>query len=173
MAEGLKHSSARVLEFEGVREMLRVYASSPLGQGRITALSPSGEREWIERQQEMTEEIREYRRVGGRFDFSGLNDPSALVQKARIEGAALEAGELREILAVVDRAAEWREIALQPPAMKVTRAPAAGSSVWPKIAELSAGIAEFTELLRFFRNKSLPDGTLDDRASPQLVAVRR
>ncbi|HTM41218.1 MAG TPA: hypothetical protein VL177_09915, partial [Terriglobales bacterium] len=183
MAEGLKHSSARVLEFEGVREMLRVYASSPLGQGRITALSPSGEREWIERQQEMTEEIREYRRVGGRFDFSGLNDPSALAQKARIEGAALEAGELREILAVVDRAAEWREIGLQPPAMKVTRAPAAGSpaeggwdhasSVWPKIAELSAGIADFTELLRFFRNKILPDGTLDDRASPQLAAVRR
>jgi len=32
MAEGLKHSSARVLEFEGVREMLRVYASSPLGR---------------------------------------------------------------------------------------------------------------------------------------------
>src|SRR5690242_15063033 len=183
MAKGLKHSSGRALEFEGVREMLRGYASSPLGQGRVAALAPSGEQEWIERQQAMTEEIREYRRVGGRFDFSGLNDPSALVQKARIEGAALEAGELCEILAVVDRAAEWREIGLQPPAMKVTRAPAAGSpaeggwdhasSVWPKIAELSAGIADFTELLRFFRNKILPDGTLDDRASPQLAAVRR
>ncbi|HET7751843.1 MAG TPA: hypothetical protein VFK81_20790, partial [Terriglobales bacterium] len=184
MAEGLKHSSARVLEFEGVREMLRGYASSSLGQGRIAALAASGEREWMERQQEMTEEIREFRRVGGRFDFSGLSDPSALVQKARIEGAALEAGELREILAVVDRAAEWREIAMQPPAMKVvTRAPSAGSpaeggwahasSVWPGIAELSAGIADFTELLRFFRNKILPDGTLDDRASPQLAAVRR
>src|SRR5690348_8127130 len=83
------------------REMLRGYASSPLGQGRVAALAPSGEQEWIERQQAMAEEIREYRRVGGRFDFSGLNDPSALVQKARIEGAALEAGELREILAVV------------------------------------------------------------------------
>jgi DNA mismatch repair protein MutS2 len=184
MAEGLKHSSARVLEFEGVREMLRGYASSPLGQGRITALASCGEQEWMERQQEMTEEIREYRRVGGRFDFSGLNDPSALARKARIEGAALEAGELREIVAVVDRAAEWREIGLQPPAMKVvTSAPVAGSpaeggwahasSVWPRIAELSAGIADFTELLRFFRNKILPDGTLDDRASPQLAAVRR
>ncbi|HKT67929.1 MAG TPA: Smr/MutS family protein, partial [Terriglobales bacterium] len=113
----------------------------------------------------MTEEIREYRRVGGRFDFSGLNDPSALVQKARIEGAALEAGELREILAVVDRAAEWREIALQPPA--TMKAP------WVAVGQLSSGIAEFTELLRFFRNKILPDGTLDDRASPQLAAVRR
>ena len=165
MAEGLKHSSARVLEFEGVREMLRGYASSPLGQGRIAALAPSREREWMERQQEMTGEIREFRRVGGRFDFSGLSDPSALVQKARIEGAALEAAELREIVAVVDRAAEWREIALQPPA--TMKAP------WVAAGELSSGIADFTELLRFFRNKILPDGTLDDRASPQLAVVRR
>jgi DNA mismatch repair protein MutS2 len=165
MAEWLKHSSARVLEFEGVREMLRGYASSPLGQGRIVELAPSGEREWIERQQEMTAEIREFRRVGGRFDFSGLSDPSALVQKARIEGAALEAVELREILAVVDRAAEWREIALQPPATM--------KGPWVAVGGLSSGIADFTGLLRFFRNKILPDGTLDDRASPELAAVRR
>jgi DNA mismatch repair protein MutS2 len=165
MAEELRHSSARVLEFEGVREMLRGYATSPLGQERIAGLAPSSERAWIERQQQMTEEIREFRRVGGRFDFSNLSDPSTLVQKACIEGAALEAGELREIVAVVDRAAEWREIALQPPATM--------KSPWTAIAEPSSGIADFTELLRFFRNKILPDGTLDDRASPQLAAVRR
>src|SRR5579871_2576153 len=182
MAEELRHSSARVLEFEGVREMLRAYASSPLGQNRIAALAPSADRAWIERQQRMTEEIREFRRVGGGFEFSGLSDSGELVQKARIEGAALESGELREILAVVDRAAEWREIAQQPPAMKVVEAAQAipgeggweqASSVWLGIAELSAGIADFTDLLRFFRNKILPDGTLDDRASPQLAAVRR
>jgi len=184
MAEGLKHSSARVLEFEGVRELLLGYASSPLGQGRIAALAPSSDRAYIERQQKMTEEVREFRRVGGGFDFSGLSEPSPLVQKARIEGAALEAGELREIIAVVDRAAEWREIAQQPPAMKVVaRAPSPASpaedgwthasSVWPTIAELSGSIVDFTELLRFFRNKILPDGTLDDRASTQLAAIRR
>src|SRR5579862_9219712 len=184
MADPLNHSSARVLEFEGVREMLRGYAWSPLGQERIAALAPSADRAWIERQQQMTEEIREFRRRGGRFEFSGLSDPGLLVQKARIEGAALEGGELREIIAVVDRAAEWREIALQPPDMRgVARAalpasPAEGVwaqaiSAWPEIAKLSAGIVDFTELLRFFRNKILPDGTLDDRASPQLAAIRR
>src|SRR5579864_3400673 len=184
MADPLNHRSARVLELEGVREMLRGYAWSRLGQERIAALAPSPDRAWIERQQQMTEEIREFRRRGGRFDFSGLSDPGLLVQKARIEGAALEGGELREIIAVVDRAAEWREIALQPPDMKgVARAalpasPAEGVwaqaiSAWPEIAKLSAGIVDFTELLRFFRNKILPDGTLDDRASPQLAAIRR
>ena len=39
--------------------------------------------------------------------------------------------------------------------------------------ELSQNVADFTELLRYFRNKILPDGTLDDRASPELARIRR
>ena len=66
---------------------------------------------------------------------------------------------------VVDRAAEWREIALSPPAaMKVE---------WTAVAELSSGIIDFTEFLRGFRNKIQPDGTLEDRASPELARIRR
>ena len=38
---------------------------------------------------------------------------------------------------------------------------------------LSAGIADFTEFLRSFRNKIQPDGTLDDKASPELARIRR
>ena len=184
MAEALQHSSARVLELDGVREILRAYASSPLGHTRISALEPAAQPAWIENQQRMTAEVREFRRVGGRFDFSALTDPALLVQKARIQGSALDAGELREILALVDRAAEWRQIALQPPAMNSVAEASApanplderwahAASLWPAVAALSSQIADFTDFLLFFRNKILPDGTLDDRASPQLAAVRR
>lgn len=161
----LLHNSGRVLEFESVRDLLRGYAPSLLGQTRIAGLAPTSDRSWIERQQRLTEEVREFRRAGGNFDFSGLIDPMRLVDKARIEGAALEPGEIREVLVVVDRAAEWREVALHPPA--------ALKSDWISTTELSAGIADFTIFLRGFRNKILPDGTLDDRASPELAAVRR
>jgi len=75
----LLHTSARFLEFDSMREMLRAYAYSPLGQAKIAALAPSGDAAWIERQQRLTEEIREYLRVGARFEFSGLLDPTALV----------------------------------------------------------------------------------------------
>ena len=34
-------------------------------------------------------------------------------------------------------------------------------------------LADFTPLLRYFGNKILPDGTLDDRASPELARIRR
>src|ERR1700736_2290740 len=161
----LKHSSARVLEFDALRELLRGYASSPLGQGRIAGLTPSTDRDWIERQQELAGEIRKFRRVGGRFDFSGLTEVGLLVEKSRIAGAALETTEIRDVILVVDRAAEWREIALHPPAnMK---------SDWHGIRELSGQIVDFTDFLRAFRNKIQPDGTLEDKASPELARIRR
>ena len=68
------------------------------------------------------------------------------------------------MILVVDRAAEWREIALSPPA---------AMKEWVAVPRLSAGISDFTEFLRSFRNKIQPDGTLEDRASPELARIRR
>jgi DNA mismatch repair protein MutS2 len=46
-------------------------------------------------------------------------------------------------------------------------------SEWKAVSLLSSGIADFTEFLRAFHNKILPDGTLDDKASPELARIRR
>src|SRR3954447_6078758 len=165
MSSEIKHSSARVLEFEPFKVLLRGYAQSPLGHRRIGDLAPSADRLWIEQQQGLVQEIREFRRVGGRFDFSGIIDIASFVNKARIAGVALETTEIRDIILVVDRAAEWREIAQHPPA--------AMRSEWARTAALSHGILDFTEFLRSFRNKIQPDGTLEDKASPELSRIRR
>ncbi|MGA8541519.1 MAG: Smr/MutS family protein [Terriglobales bacterium] len=159
------HSSSRLLEFETLRELLAGYASSALGQRRIAELLPSLDRPWIENQQQLTTEIREYRRVGGRFEFAGLPEVRTLIEKSRISGAALETGEIRDVVLIADRADEWREIVRQPPA--------AMRSEWVAVSALSNGIQDFTAFLRAFRNKILPDGTLDDRASPELSRIRR
>jgi DNA mismatch repair protein MutS2 len=154
-----------VLEFESLRDLIRGYTSSPLGRDRVAALSPSVDRQWIENQHRLTNEIREFRRVGGRFEFSGLLDISSPVEKARIHGAVLETTEIRDVVLVIDRAAEWRGISLSPPAaMKVA---------WAAVAQLSSSIIDFSEFLRTFRNKIQPDGTLEDRASPELARIRR
>jgi len=170
----LAHSSARVLEFDQLRELVRGYASSPLGQARIAALQPTADREWIERQHRLTAEIRQFLKIGGRFEFTGLTDVSKLLDKARIQGAALETEELRNILVIASRADEWTAIAKNPP--NNMRAPehAEGSgSLWPAVSELSGAMANFSDLLRSLRNKILPDGTLDDHASPELARIRR
>jgi DNA mismatch repair protein MutS2 len=159
------HTSARLLEFETLRDLLSGYASSPLGQRRIAELHPSLDRVWIETQHQLTTEIREYRRVGGRFEFTGLPEVQKLIDKSRITGAALETTEIRDVVLVADRASEWREIVRQPPA--------AMRSDWTAVNTLSDAIQDFTAFLRHFHNKILPDGTLDDRASPELSRIRR
>ena len=161
----LPHSSARVLEFESLRELLRGYATSPLGQARIAELAPSIDPDWIESQQQLASEIREFRRVGGRFEFSGLIEIGKQLEKSRIAGAALETTEIRDVVLVVDRAAEWREIGLHPPASM--------KSEWRRVRALSESLEDFTDFLRFFRNKIQPDGKLEDRASSELARVRR
>jgi DNA mismatch repair protein MutS2 len=161
----LQHSSARVLEFDHFRDVLGAYVSSPLGKMRVAELEPSSERAWIDRQQQLADEARRFYFAGRRFDFSGLFDAHTLLAKARIPGASLEIEQIRDLVLLVDKSSEWREMALHPPD--------AVREHWRGMLELTGQIADFTLLLRFFRNKIQPDGTLDDRASAELTRIRR
>ena len=161
----MTHTSARLLEFDSLRDLLRGYAASDLGRARVQALAPSTDVSWIQSQQQLTSEVREFRRAAGSFNFSGLIDVSKILEKSRISGVALDPEEIVSVITVVDRAAEWREIAFNPPQGMKTD--------WAAVRELSSGVADFASLLKSIRNKILPDGTLDDRASPQLASIRR
>src|SRR6185369_960817 len=112
--------------------MLHGYASSPLGHARIQLLVPSADRTWIENQHQLTVEIREFRRVGGRFEFTGLQDVSTSLAKSRITGAVLEIEEIRNLILVVERAQQWHAIINNPPA--------AMRSEWKAVNQLSSGI---------------------------------
>ena len=164
-SEKLLHTSVRVLEFDSVREMLRGYAQSGLGKAKIAALEPTAGREWIRRQQQLTEEVRRFWRTGSRFEFAGLADIRSLLEKSRISGTALELEEIRDILLLADRVQQWRETGLHPPVSM--------TEPWPAIEELTRGIIDLSGLLGFFKNKITPDGALDDKASPELARIRR
>ena len=74
-------------------------------------------------------------RVGGRFEFAGLLEVRDLLDKSRIAGATLETTEIRDIVALVDRASEWRAISQSPPA--------AMRGGWEATAQLSSAIIDF------------------------------
>ncbi len=163
--ETMANSSSRLLEFESLRELISGCASSALGRQRVLELQPSVDLDWILEQQEMTEEIRGFLRAGGGFDFAGIEDPSLLVRKARVSGAVLDPAEIRHVILLVDRAAQWKAIAQSPPANM--------RQGWPRISALSDRLENFGDWLRFFRDKIRPDGILEDRASPELSRIRR
>ena len=157
-------TSAHVLEFPALLEMLAGYCASQLGKSAMTKLAPSTDVDWISRQHALTSEVRQFLRTGARFEFGGLFDAVDLLHKSQIGGAALEMDELRDVLEIAEIAQAWRHVGLKPPS---------GVESWPLVEELTQRVADFSALLAYFRTKLLPDGGLADNASPELARLRR
>jgi DNA mismatch repair protein MutS2 len=163
----LREASAAALEWPRLRDYIADRTFSPLGRAWILALEPCADLGWIDEQQQRTVEMRRMLGAGGSFEFHGMFDPTEMLEKAGIDGAALEAIEIRDLLNVVERVAAWRNL-VNPPA-------GATRYDWPGIAGLSAPLLEhdFAPLLRSLRGKIEPDGSLSDDASPELRRIRR
>jgi DNA mismatch repair protein MutS2 len=163
----LPETSATALEWARLRDHIAGRTTSPLGRAWVLALEPCADLPWIDQQHQRTAELRAMLTRGGSFEFRGLFDPTPLLDKARIDGAALESTEIRDLLTVVERVAAWRTL-IDPPA-NGTR------YEWPGIAALSAPLLDhdLAPLLRLLRGKIEPDGSLNDDASPELRRIRR
>ncbi len=155
------------LQWEALRERLAAGARSPLGRAGVLALEPSADVEWIDEQQQRTAEMRRLVAGGNGFEFKGLADPTELLDRARIEGSALEPMELMAMLEIAERIEAWRQLLLSPPASLRDK--------WPAMEALSGPLREHDlgNLLRFLRGKIEADGSLSDDASPELRRIRR
>jgi DNA mismatch repair protein MutS2 len=162
----LAEASAPALEWARLREHIAGHAASPLGREWVQALEPCADAAWIDAQQQRTAEVRAFLTGGGSFDFHGLFDPTELLDKARLEGAALEGTEINALLHIIERLAGWRAL---------LKSDAGRNRSWPGISALSAPVAEhdFAPLLAALRGKIDPDGSLSDDASPELRRIRR
>ena len=127
--------SAEALQWPELIERLSRGAQSPLGRQWIKALQPSSDAEWVEQQQQRNAEMRKLL-AGGSFDFRGIFDVTETLDKARIEGSALEAMEIRSLIVHAERVEAWRQTVLAPP-----------DSVrgeWPGIEQLTAPVSSPT-----------------------------
>ncbi|WP_260472836.1 endonuclease MutS2 [Edaphobacter aggregans] len=163
----LHESSTSALEWPRLRDHIAGRTFSPLGRAWILALEPCADLPWIDQQHQRTAEMRAMLLSGGSFEFRGLFDPTLLLDKARIEGSALEGLEVRDLLTVAERVAAWRTL-IDPP-------PNAPRYDWPAIDALSGSLRAFdlNPLLHQLRGKIEPDGSLNDDASPELRRIRR
>ncbi len=166
----LSEASATALEWPRLREYIGSRTFSPLGRAWVLALEPSADLGWINTQQQRTEEMRGLFSTGGSFDFHGLFQPTDLLDKARIEGSALEPLEILSLVTIIERIALWTGL-LFPAGSAQAQMQAAA----PAITELSAPLrsSDLAPLLRQLRGKIEPDGSISDDASPELHRIRR
>ena len=159
--------SRTVLEWERFLDLLAGYAHSAIGKAWVLALNPSTDAVWLDRQHTLVAEMRLLLAAGLYPALASLFDPTDLLHKSRIEGAALEAEEIRDLLNLADDISAWT-------AMIRTPADALLGKI-PELEALTAPLlpADLRPLVDALRLKMLPDGTLTDDASPGLRRIRR
>ncbi len=165
--ERVSDCSGSALEWDHFVELLSGYAQSAVGRAWLLACGPSTDAAWIEREHQRVEEMRLLAGGGSLPKLGMLFDPTGLLAKARIEGTALEAEEIRSIATLAEGIAAWVEVMWTPPA-----------DLDGKLPEMTALFGEVLSLplkplVDSVRGKFMPDGTLADDASPELRRIRR
>jgi len=168
----LLRTSAEILEYEPLRDVLGRYLSSPMGRRELEKIEPHTDRERLTEDLEEAGEAIGYLRIAARpqpaargaairIDFSGLPDLALPVNKLRIEGASLDPKEIFDIFVLLDRAADAKSVLT------------AAAERFPKLGRRAQTIGDFRALLKDLEGKILPDGTVSDHASVALARVRR
>jgi len=151
--------SQEVLEFPAVLELVRGYLSGPLSEPLLDALEPHTRLEVIRRELEQAKEAREYLRESSRPGLGSLRDPRPLLEKLRIEGAALAALEIFALTELARAGLEMHRL--------FTKCPL------PRLEEWARSLPDFRSLVTELEGKIHPDGSVDSSASPELARIRR
>ena len=165
-------TSAEVLEFESLRQLLDRFVFSPLGRRELAKVEPHADRERLTADLAEAGEAIAYLRLASRpqpaargaairVDFSGLPDVEPAVHKLRIEGAGLEPREIFDLFALLDRSADAKSVLT------------AAAERFPRLGVRAASIGDFRGLLKDLEGKILPDGSVADNASVALNRLRR
>jgi DNA mismatch repair protein MutS2 len=166
------NTSADVLEFEALRQVLGRYLASAPARRELEKLQPHSDRALLEEDLAEAAEAAEYLRLAARpqpaargaairVDFTGLPDTESIIDKLRIEGAGLEPKEIFAVFALLDRAADAKSVLT------------AAAERFPRLGRRAQTIGDFRALLKDLEGKILPDGTVADHASVALARLRR
>ncbi len=156
---------ARSIDLPGVLELFAQFLRTPLGRERLEKLAFLQERELLEREQRLVREALALASCRSLPAFTEIADPRPALARAALAGLVLSAEELLLVVAFAERMGELRQTLLHPPVEL--------KSKLPELTALAERLPVLEEALRAIRGKLLPNGELDDHASPNLFRLRR
>src|SRR5690349_9588397 len=143
-----------VLEFDKLRELLRLRTTCVLGKRAVDALEPGTEQPALEAALAHIREAREWLRAERELGFGGVADPQQWLERIEGPGVVLDAAALLETVGWLRQ--QFREEAVK----------------FPLLAERGASLADFRDSLAAIRRCVLPNREISDDASPALRRIR-
>jgi DNA mismatch repair protein MutS2 len=159
----MNNRTFNALELFDFIEMAALRAHTPPGRARIMKLRPSADSGQIRRDLEITGECVAYQTIKGRFGLAGIEDMDDSMSRLHIEGHSLEP---RQILAFERLLTVGRELKENIPGVEP-------AEQFTQLRGIAADIPDVRPILNAIRGKVLPNGDIDDNASPELRAIRR
>ncbi len=149
-----------VLEFDKLRELLRLRTTCVLGKRAVDALEPGTDRPALETAFAQIREAREWLRAERELGFGGLADPQKWLEHIEGPGVVLDSEELLDAASLLETAGwlrqQFREEAVN----------------FPLLAARAASLADFRDPLAAIRRCVLPNREISDDASPALRRIR-
>ena len=149
------------LEYQHLLELIKRSAQTEAGERRVETLAPLEDVAELRRELAKLAECVTLRTRGVKWWFNGLTDPSETIGRLRVEGASLDPLSILQTAKLCDQAMSARAAVLA----ERENTPV----LWELVQDLPR---ELNTLVARVTNKILPNGELDDRASPELAAIR-
>jgi DNA mismatch repair protein MutS2 len=156
----MSRTAQDVLEFDKLRELLRLRTTCAPGQSAVKALEPGTNRAALESAFALIGEAREWLRTGRELGFGALADPQGWLERIEGAGAVLEPAEFRDATSLLETAG-WLRQQFRKEATK-----------FPLLAERGASLGDFWDVHAAIRRCVLPNGEISDDASSALRRIR-
>lgn len=156
----MSRSAQAVLEFDKLRELLRLRTTCAPGRRHAGGLEPGTNRAALENSFALIREGREWLRAERELGFGALADPAPWLEKLDAPGVVLEPGEFLDAGSLLETVA-WLRLQFREEASK-----------FPLLAARSATLADFKDLQAAIKRCVLPNGEISDDASSTLRRIR-
>jgi DNA mismatch repair protein MutS2 len=156
----MSRTAQDVLEFDKLRELLRLRTTCAPGRRAVSALEPGIERAALESVFAVIREAAEWLRAGRELGFGALSDPQGWLERIEGLGAVLEPREFLDAASLLETAG-WLRQQFREEAAK-----------FPLLAARAASLADFRDVHAAIRRCVLPNGEISDDASAALRRIR-
>ncbi|MDE0084494.1 MAG: endonuclease MutS2, partial [Candidatus Poribacteria bacterium] len=150
------------LEFDKLKNLLKRYTVSELGNARVDKLAPSDSLDIVRNLLKLCTEVKTFQQQSGDIPLNGLTDIGQILRQASISGAILEPEAFLNVVKVAEL-----PFRIKKKFNNLDR------EDFPRLLYIVDSLPVFDEIVKIISYCISPEGTVLDRASSELRAIRR